>query len=95
MAEGSATADQQSAAPIVIEAALSPANAGDQRDQIWAAFEVAQSEKTTLAIGLDGESASPCAIQLLIATSRSARKHDVALEFSAEAQAALTGINLD
>ena len=95
MARKRAPAKKKAAAPIVIEAALSPANAGDQCEQLTAAFAEAQAAEQPLSIGLDGEDASPCALQLLIAADRSARKHNVTIDFSAEAKSALAGINLD
>ena len=96
MARRRAPAKKKEAAPFMIDATLSPANAGEQRDQLLASFEASQKSEAPLKIGLDGEAdPTPCAIQLMIAVSRSARKHDVTLELSAEAEKALVGINLD
>ena len=83
------------AAPLVIEAALSPANAVERCGEVLSAMEKARETNTPFAIGLDGTEASPCALQILIAASRSARKHGLSFELSGEAKTALTDINLD
>ena len=83
------------AVPLVIEASLSPANAVERCGEVLSAMEKARRSKTSFTLGLDGPEASPCALQILIAASRSARKHDSPFELSKEAKAALAEINLD
>ena len=96
MSKGSAARKKKAAnASVVIEAALSPANAVERCGEVLSVMEKARESNTTFVMGLDGADASPCALQILIAANRSARKHSLPIELSDDAKAALEDINLD
>lgn len=73
---------------VVIPAALSPADAEGIRLE---ALERLEGAKTTGAVSLDvdGASLTPCALQILIATTRTAERMGVTLEISEQGKSAL------
>jgi hypothetical protein len=72
--EDAATAedDAPAGAPVVIPAALSPADANAARDALLAGLAAAREAGTAFAVELDGEQPWPCAVQLLAAAGTSA-----------------------
>lgn len=78
---------------VTLSSTLSPADADKERDLVIGALDGAAGSEAPLGIDLDGEQLSPCALQLLIATTRSAKNRNVALDLSKTADTALKMLN--
>ena len=81
-------------ATFTVPGSLSPADAPKVCDELKKCFESAQAAGTAFSLDLDGE-ATPCALQLLIAATRSATASGVGLEVSENARDVFTGIALE
>lgn len=73
---------------------LSPADASERREELLEALKTAQTRKSQLVINMDADP-SPCALQLLIACDRSAKRAGVDIALIDRANSALEGINLN
>jgi hypothetical protein len=62
---------------LMLSAELSPADAPAERERVMAFFEKAKQAGEPLKVDIDGDNLSPCALQMLIATKRSAEIHTV------------------
>lgn len=93
MTEAAPSGDVEADA-FILAGGLSPADAQEQLEELRRALAAAQSEGSGLTIDLD-DSPTPCALQLLIACDRSARKSGVEVSFGERAGQALDGINLN
>ncbi len=78
---------------LILSSGLSPADAPAERDRVLSAMTLARESGTGLKVDLDGDNLSPCAIQLLVATARSADLHSVKLEPTAVTKSALADLN--
>lgn len=80
---------------FVLQADLSPADAAEAKEGLLAAFEAAVSSKTPMTVDIEGETSTPCALQLLVSAKRSAEGADVELVFSEQAQTLLADVHAD
>lgn len=80
----------QTTDPILIPAALSPAVAEEMREETLKKLEAAKGSSDSLSLDIDGESLTPCAVQILVAASRTAERMGVSLELSEQGQMALS-----
>lgn len=81
--------------PIVIPAALSPADADGVRNSTLKMLDAAKAGEGSLSLDIDGDALTPCAIQLVVATRRTAQQLGVVIEISECSQAALSAIQLN
>lgn len=79
---------------LVLQAALSPADAASARDAALDIIATAAQSKSALHVDLDGDDPSPCAMQLLVSAARSAGAHGIAIEPSQQAEEILAAANL-
>ena len=80
---------------FVLQAELSPADAAEARDGLMAALTAANEAKKPLAIEIEGEGGTPCALQLLVAAKRSAEAANVEMNLSQQADAMLAAVHAD
>lgn len=83
------------ATAFVLQADLSPADAAEARDGLLAALAAAEGAKTPLSLDVEGETSTPCALQLLVSTKRSAESGEVELQLSEQADALLANVHTD
>lgn len=93
MADEESTETQS--AVLSFQAELSPAEASDVREALLAGLATARDAKKSVSVDVQGEPATPCAIQLLVATTRSAAAAGVDLSLSERAGNILAGIHAD
>ena len=84
----------QVATSIDIPAAISPADAEVYRSQILSKLEIAKDSSGSVTLDVDQPSLSPVALQLLIATTRTAETFGVALDISDECQGVFADLRL-
>lgn len=80
---------------FALQADLSPADASAVREGLLAALNAATEAKQPLAIEVEGEGGTPCALQLLVAAKRSADSAKVELNLSEKAGAMLASVRAD
>lgn len=80
---------------FVVQAELSPADAAEVREGLIAALTAAGEAKKPLAIEIEGEGSTPCAVQLLVAAKRSADAANVEMNLSQQADAMLAAVHAD
>lgn len=85
------TEDSAASNDVIIPADLSPVDAVPLRESILAALEGAEGD---VGVDLDGEKASMCALQMLVATSRTATNRGISLRLSSRAEDALSGTDV-
>lgn len=93
MSEDESTSPQPTS--VEFQADLSPADAAGIRDALLTAVTSAQDAKSILTVTLLGEQPTPRAVQLLVATTRSAQAAGVELSLSESAGKVLAGVNAD
>ena len=81
--------------PFALTADLSPADAAKAKDALMEAFSAAESTQSALSIDIEGEGGTPCALQLLVATKRSAEAAKVELILSEQATSMLASVHAD
>lgn len=80
---------------FVLQVDLSPADAAEAKESLLAAFEAASSSKTPMMVETEGETSTPCALQLLVSAKRSAESANVELVLSEQAQTLLANVHAD
>lgn len=93
MSKAMASSDE-SEARFTIPGALSPADAQKICDELKQHLDAAREAATKPSVDIDGD-ATPCALQMLIAVTRSATARDLGLSLSDNARNALAGIALE
>lgn len=93
MAEEGSTGGNPGA--VSFQAELSPSDAVGVRDMLLAGIEAAKAGDTALELDLEGEPVTPCAIQLLVATTHSAAAAGVKLSLSEQADKVLASVQVD
>ena len=78
---------------LVLSSSLSPADADEERDQAVAAVKRAAESQKPLALSLDGDQLTPCAMQMLIAATRTAEIQGVKLSLSDGASAVMNDLS--
>lgn len=73
-------------------AELSPADAPAERERVMAVFDKAKAAGEPLSVDIEGDNLSPCALQMLIATKRSAEIHSVEFAPSDAAESVLASL---
>lgn len=86
--------DEQSGS-LSFQAELPPSEAADVRDMLLAGIKAAKDGDKTLALDLEGEPVTPCAIQLLVASTHSAAAAGVRLVLSEQADKILASVQAD
>lgn len=86
---------EQVASSIEIPSAISPADADAFKIQALSTLEAAKETSSGVALGVEGQSLTPVAIQLLIAAMRTADRFGVALDVSEQCQGVLTDMQLN
>lgn len=79
--------------PFVVPADLSPADAGEVRDQAVARIEAAERGSEPFEIDLDGDGPTPTALQILVAAKKSAEKRGVDLATTDRAEQILSDLD--
>lgn len=90
--------DQQATAgktTFVVPADLAPADAEVVRVAALSAIDKAKADDGHLFLELNGDRPSPCATQILVATTRSASAASVELSYSAAADKTLTELGIN
>ena len=77
---------------LSLEAALSPAQAGEVREKAIAAIEAAVASGANLRVNLDSDTTSPTALQMLVATVKTAEARGVGTELAETASAVLARV---
>lgn len=80
---------------LTVPSDLSPADAEAVRERALTALGAAKEAGESLALSLDGDRATPCAVQIVVAASRSSAAANVDLAVSAETQAVLAGLGVE
>ena len=79
----------QDASSIVIPAVLSPADAEGIRIGALEALEGSTQREHSMIVEVEGDSPTPCALQILVAVTRTAERLGQTLEISERGNAAL------
>ena len=79
---------------LVLQSELSPADAGEEKERAMAAVIQAEEAGQPLHLEVDGESLNPCALQMILAVSRSLDARDQPHVISDRARAALDVHNI-
>lgn len=79
--------------PLVLKADLPPADAAETRDLAQARLEEAEAASAPLTVDIEGERPTPCALQILVATTKSAERRGIDLSPTAEAQTVLSSLD--
>lgn len=86
---GPAMNTESTVTPIQIPATLSPADAEDLRVMAMEALRAASDTTQTTEVVVEEYPCSPCALQMFVATQRSAETMGISLTYSGDADALL------
>ena len=86
---------QGEAPAFSIQLELSPAEASDVRESLLAALNTAEETKQSLTLDATGEQITPCALQLLVAATRSSKAAAVGLTLTESATKAIAGLHTE
>ena len=89
------SAETLASGKVVVPSDLSPADAEATRVAVLEALGAAKAAATPLEIGLDADRAGPCAIQVMVATKRSADAASVSLTIPDQTRHVLTEMGID
>lgn len=82
----------QDTSSIMIPAVLSPADAEGVRISALEKLESPDQKDGAISVDIEGEALTPCALQLLVGTIRTAERMEKTLEISERGKAALADL---
>lgn len=94
MTEGTAT-DGDTAAALLIDGTLSPADAEEAHGAALQAVEAAKAGGLALQVDVEGDQITPCALQILVATQRTTDAQGIDIALSPRASEIFTTIDLN
>lgn len=81
--------------PIVIPAALSPAEAEEVRAVTLQMLEAAKEGEGSIPLDIEGDSMTPCAVQMVVSATRTAERLGVSLEISEHGRTTMSEMQLN